>query len=396
MTEITIVKKNDFHNVFVAGSKSYGARLAILSAVFGGRRVLKNIPKSTDFDFLIDALSVCGISIKKIGDEIHIDGKFSLEKQSDDFIELHTGDGGTTNRFLLALLARSGQKYRLIADPAFLQRPNQALYDFLRFHGVKLDIFNDKIELQGPINFSQNTLNITTKESTQYLSALALAFADQNKQLPIEVVGASGYVDITKKLINDFLRGKTQFLIPTDMSSLTYPLALSFFKSRIQICNVILDPMQPDYLFIDLFKDYLQIEEEVVCAKKMKVLNAFTVDVSKAPDLAVVLSFIAGRAEGISVLRNVSILKNKESDRLFEIQRLLSLFHIDHKYDENLDNLFITGSKLVLSTPVEYNAPKDHRLIMTAFLFMQINNGGTIKNYHHVNKSFKDFFTQWE
>ena len=35
--------------------------------------------------------------------------------------------------------------------------------------------------------------------------------------------------------------------------------------------------------------------------------------------------------------------------------------------------------------------PSDHRMIMTAFLFMKKNFGGIIHNEQHVNKSFPDF-----
>ena len=90
---------------------------------------------------------------------------------------------------------------------------------------------------------------------------------------------------------------------------------------------------------------------------------------------------------------NIVVLRHKESDRIFEIERLFKAFGIDYYYNEELDQLEIRGGNPdALQKFQRHNPPEDHRIIMVSYLFMKINNG-EITNASHVKKSFPTFFS---
>jgi 3-phosphoshikimate 1-carboxyvinyltransferase len=101
------------------------------------------------------------------------------------------------------------------------------------------------------------------------------------------------------------------------------------------------------------------------------------------------LVFLASYIEGTSNFRNIATLRYKESDRVKELINLLDLFKVKYRYEQH--TLAIEGGHRI-GQEVDYNAPRDHRIIMTAYLFLRYNKGGNIFNAKYVEKSFPHFF----
>ena len=95
-------------------------------------------------------------------------------------------------------------------------------------------------------------------------------------------------------------------------------------------------------------------------------------------------------------LQILKSLRHKESDRVFEIERLFNAFGIDYSYSNALDKLVIHGEKIskeLLRKFLKHDPPEDHRMVMVSYLFMKMNNGGEVANASHVKKSFPNFFS---
>jgi 3-phosphoshikimate 1-carboxyvinyltransferase len=117
---------------------------------------------------------------------------------------------------------------------------------------------------------------------------------------------------------------------------------------------------------------------------------------SNCPDLVPTLAYLCSYAEGESRLKNVKILRHKESDRILELEKILGLFGVSYLYNEALDELVIFGKGLE-SNGVEFkkhHPAKDHRMVMVTYLFMRKNQGGEVFNASHVKKSFPRFFEE--
>ena len=130
-------------------SKSYSNR-ALICAAFSQNPVrIINLSDSTDVLTLLECLKKIGIDIQKKDNEIVITNSFpECEKLTDETITLESGDGGTTNRFLLALLALGKNKYSLKTKHGMSKRPMDGLLNALKALPVNLSISEKNIENQ--------------------------------------------------------------------------------------------------------------------------------------------------------------------------------------------------------------------------------------------------------
>ncbi len=390
------VSSGDFtKSLKIPTSKSYANRLLILASTFPGETTIEALPKATDVLTLINCLKKIGLEINEVQSSLAILNSFPQCERMGEEILLETGDGGTTNRFLIALLARGKNTYILKPDPVFLNRPIEGFLKELSSYGVFVEKGADFIKIRGPINLDNKELKIDSSISTQFSSALALSLANTEVRVFSKNIKSSkNYLELTNYLIMKFQEGSRSFKVPLDFSSLSYPLSLAALNGSVLIENYQgRDEYQGDSIFLDLLKksganvfenrDHLLVE-------KSSNLKPLEIDCSGCLDLVPTLSFLFSHIPGITLLKNIKALSYKESDRIFEIQRLLNLFKKECRLTEDFD-LEIIGSQ-EKSPFVEYEAPKDHRMIMTAYLFMRLNSGGIIKNPKFVDKSFPDFF----
>lgn len=72
-------------------------------------------------------------------------------------------------------------------------------------------------------------------------------------------------------------------------------------------------------------------------------------------------------------MKGVSNLVHKESDRLAEVMKLLGEFKRTANVDG--DALIIKGNKHILTTPMDLILPDDHRMVMTAGMFLRLHAG---------------------
>ena len=63
----------------------------------------------------------------------------------------------------------------------------------------------------------------------------------------------------------------------------------------------------------------------------------------------------------------------------------------DFLFDESRDEITINGNKSLINE-VTLKTARDHRMVMTAYLFLRANNGGFLAESDCVEKSFSDFF----
>ena len=210
---------------------------------------------------------------------------------------------------------------------------------------------------------------------------------------------SKSYYEMTLNIIKELRSGKTLFHVPVDFSSLSYPLALGAVTGEVFVENCSsLDTFQADSCFIDILEKMGAVlfwEEGGLKLKVSESLKPLNWDCSDCPDLVPTLAFLCSYVDGVSCLNNIKVLRHKESDRIFEIERLFKAFGIDYKYNNEMDKLEIYGGKLggrPLKKFLRHNPPKDHRMVMVSYLFMKMNNGGEISNASHIKKSFPDFF----
>ncbi|MBT3583756.1 MAG: hypothetical protein HN509_02525 [Halobacteriovoraceae bacterium] len=397
------VKASEFDNtLLVPTSKSFANRALIIAAITEGPVLIKNMPRSTDVITMKECLTELGLVIVEDGNNLTVQNSFpDCEEVSTHIINLPSGDGGTTNRFLMPFLARGKNKYHLNAAGHMRNRPMQALTDALQELGVKVKRGEESsdywYEIQGPYKELTKKIEVESSESTQFATGLMLATADTEIAVVAKNMhNSSSYFAMTEFMISAF-KGDPQnnFTVPVDFSSLSYPLAMGLTSIAVHVKNcTAIDTYQADSVFIDIIEEIggrVDIDGIGLKLRGPEKLKAIDRDCSGFPDLVPTLAYVASQCNGTSLLKNLSVLRHKESDRVAEVMKVLSAFGVEHSYDEKSDDLSITGPMKV-SEPVDFEPPADHRIIMMAYLFMRMNKGGSLTNHEHVAKSFPRFF----
>lgn len=385
----------------VPTSKSYANRLLVLAAISKEPTWVRDLPASTDVINMLNCFKQLGLEIERSGEDVLIKNSFpECENDKDKPLELETGDGGTTNRFIIPFLARGSRPYFVLAEGGMRSRPMNHLEDAIRSLGAAMDKGSEEdpywYKIQGPCQSMPNSLEVDSSISTQFPTGVALAFADTSLTVtPKNLQSSRAYYDMTLTLIEQFREGKRDFIVPVDFSSLGYPLALALVAGKVTVKNCHeIDEFQADSAFFDIIKltgGSYRFSGAGLTVEKNDKLKGFNLDCSKCPDLVPTLGFVAAYANGESRLQNLEVLRHKESDRITEVINVLQAFNVSFEYDDTLYELLIRGGNPSAEF-VEYSPPADHRIIMMAYLFMRMNKGGKIHEAQHVAKSFPGFF----
>ncbi len=386
----------------VPTSKSYANRLLVLAALSPDEVTVSNLSASTDVLSMIDALKRIGLKIEGSieSGEVKITNSFpACEENIETPLSLHTGDGGTTNRFLLALLALGARTYRLVTSGRMKERPSAEFFETFQKLGVSIvEGEGFWCEVKGPVKQFPKELEVDCSRSTQFATALALSLCLKGvKVIPLEMNTSKAYWEMTETLIESFCKGVRVFRVPVDFSSLTYPLALGVDAGAIRVSNCFeIDAYQADSEFIKMLKlAGVQIhfdQHGLKLQRLQKELRPLDVSIASCPDLTPTLAFLCSLLTGKSMIRDVDVLLHKESDRAFWIEKVLLKVGVHCHYDRENSLIEISGPWERPAEALSLELPDDHRIIMMGYLFLNAAAGGTLDHATHVEKSFPNFF----
>ena len=125
--------------------------------------------------------------------------------------------------------------------------------------------------------------------------------------------------------------------------------------------------------------------------KKNKT-TAFSFDATHCPDLFPPLAVLGACSDGVSVLKGISRLEHKESNRALTIKEEFEKLGIEVKLKS--DEMHIVGrGKSLLVNGGEVSSRNDHRIAMALSLFgLRTTNPIFIKHPEAINKSYPDYF----
>ncbi len=391
-------------------SKSHCNRALIL-AVLKGEMTVSPLAQSSDTKNILNAFKDLGIKSEIKKNVLYVkESFFSAEKRlkQNGPIKIYAHDGGTTSRFLMALLACGEKKFFLVLCKEMLQRPMDELVGALNSLGARIEYFQDGAEegflIQGPLqqlNINEKKLveiGIDSKRSSQFYTALKLlTLKFKNLQvIPKNLENSKAYAQMTDEVLKRAEKFN-HLKIPYDFSSLGYLLAFMVLTTGGTIEAIKeLDTEQVDSSLFGILKqagaDLLLDGRGLQVKGSREKLKPFKANAALYPDLIPTLVFLSAHIEGESEFCHLQILTHKESNRTKELLFILELFEVMHSFDLEKDVLKVYGSTTKTYRAIDYFPPNDHRMIMTAALFMRLNNGGLIYKAQHVNKSFPSFF----
>ena len=403
--------------VTVPGSKSYTHRILIASALSDGECRIRNPLISEDTLLTMQALRQMGIRIDDTSnDQIIVSGSSGTFKPCADRIFL--GNSGTSMRLLTAVAALGQGTFTLTGTDRMAERPIQDLIDALVQLGVRIRSINRNgcppLEIIGE-KMSGGSVNINCRTSSQYLSALLLIAPYTDRGLEILVTEgpvSRPYVDMTVDVMDTFgvtvsREGYERFKVAGQQAYRVgvYPVepdgsqagyfwaAAAVCGTEVKVKGVTADSRQGDVKFANLMATMgceISIEPDGI-AVTGSLLKAADVDMGDMPDMVPTLAVVAAFAEGTTIIRNVSHLKAKESDRLASVVNELVKMGIDARC--STDELIVTGGN---PHGAEIETYGDHRIAMSFAVAGLVTPGMFIQDENCVAKSFPDFWNVFE
>ncbi len=412
-------------SIKISGDKSISHRALILSAMSVGKSKITNLLESDDVMSTMKILKHLGIKIFREGNNWIVYGN-----GSNGFIEpdkpLDCGNSGTTARLMIGAVSSNPINCSFIGDNSLSKRSMSRVTQHLEKIGSEV-FLTRKDYLPLMINGSDKLLpsiHKIQKASAQIKSALILAAINiHGKTKIIENIPTRDHTERLLKFLGVKFKIKklrnrsTQIELdgPYEIKSKNIevagdPSSASFFvvgalivpNSKVTLKNIMLNPSRIAFLKIlkqmggklkikktrkicgeevgNISAEYSQLKGVIIPSS----LSSFLID--EYPILAIA----ASQARGKTVMKGLSELRHKESDRINSI--LFNFKKLGINITEKNDNLSIYGKKLKVDKNLIIKSFNDHRIAMSfSILNILFQNKLKIDNQKCIAISYPDF-----
>ncbi|MEA1935518.1 MAG: 3-phosphoshikimate 1-carboxyvinyltransferase [Thermodesulfobacteriota bacterium] len=415
--EIKPIKNLDAE-VSIPGSKSYTQRALIIASLAHGKSFLRNYLISEDTGYLIDGLRSLGSEILTTDEDIIICGTGG--NITNPGKEIYLGNNGTAMRFLTSIVSLGKGKFSLGGDSRLCERPVNPLLDALRALGV--DAHSKNKNGCPPVIINSNGIRggsatFTNIQSSQYISSILICAPFAEKDTEINLKGSMvslPYIDMTIETMTEFgvevvrksqdhyiIKSNQQYaglryMVEGDVSNASYFfLAAALCKGKTRVININPDTLQGDIGLLDIMEklgcSVVRGDNWVEVTGKEMNRGEYVFDMGNMPDVVPTLAVLAAVRSGRTVIKNVSHLRVKESDRIAALVNELN--RIGVRAEETDDGLIIDGGRPHAAEIETYN---DHRIAMSFAMLGLATPNIKIKNKDCVNKSFPCFWDELE
>ena len=408
-------------SIIIPPDKSISHRAAMFAALTKGVVNIKNFSKGADCHSTLKIVQQLGCEVKFHTDmDLTINAKNALHTPSSD---LDCGNSGTTMRMMSGILAGQPFDCTLFGDVSLSKRPMKRVILPLTEMGAKFS-HND---YKAPLKITGGKLHAITYNSplasAQVKSAVLLAgmFADGITTVN-EPYQSRNHTELMLKYLEaDIVENSLTstsvrpcVLTPKDMevcgdisSAAFFMVAAAIVKnSKVTIENVginytrsgIIDVFKKMGANIELLNERVISGEPVADIKvsysDLKAVTIEGADIPRLIDEIPVIAVLATQAEGTTVIKDASDLRNKESDRISTIVSQLKSIGAD--IEERPDGMIING-KTPLKGGIEIDTHHDHRTAMSFYVAGLITEQPLlIKDFEWVNTSFPEFLSLME
>lgn len=406
------------HSVILPpGSKSISNRALVLAALGNGKVKIKNLLHSDDTKHMLNAISQLNgaeFNLEDNGKVLVVNGKGGELDAAEN--PLYLGNAGTASRFLttVAMLTlpnkNSNKGVVLTGNSRMQERPIGPLVDALRSNGAGIEYLNKQGSL--PLKFEPSSglkggrIELSATTSSQYVSSILMCAPYAKSPVTLALVGGKPiselYIDMTIAMMKDFgivvtrsesepytydipkgsYMNPTEYMIESDASSATYPLAFAALTgTTVTIPNIGFSSLQGDARFaVDVLKPMgCEVKQEfqstTVTGPPLGLLKPLEyVNMEPMTDAFLTASVVAAVAhDGLKSTRIVGIANQrvKECNRINAMVTELAKFGVHA--NELPDGIEIHGvSNSSLKLPSSQNGGirvyDDHRVAMSLSL----------------------------
>ncbi len=396
----------------IPGSKSITNRALLLGAMARGQTTIDGILLSDDTRAFLQCLRDLGYPME--ADEENCRVTITGGKPVPGS-RIYVNSAGTAARFLAAFLSAQDAEFYVDASEQMKRRPMKPLLDALRGLGAEISY----PEREGYLPFyihgcsAGGRITVDGTLSSQFVSALLMSGSQFRDGLILEVQGkktARSYIEMTKRMMREFGVTVTQegncYIIPgggccqarvyhvePDISGACYFIAAAVLTgSEVFLPGVFRDSMQGDIRFLDVAEKLgvVAAEEEGgirVTGPAGGRYPGIDLDMNDFSDQVMTLAALAVFADSPTTIRNISHIRNQESDRIAAV--LTELTRLGITCHETEDGIRIIPGDVKPAVVQTYN---DHRMAMAFSLIGLRREGIVIADPECVSKTFENYF----
>ncbi len=414
-------------SIRVPGDKSISHRAVLFAAMAEGTSRLSGLLDSDDVRSSIRAVEQLGarVSLEKMADASLAGGITGWGKGGPRTPDaaVDCGNSGTTARLLMGILASWDIEAELTGDDSLRRRPMRRLTAPLARMGARFypedaatlpltvrgTRFPHAIDYDSPVASAQvKTAILLAGVRAQGTTRVFEPSPSRNHtelMLPrfgVQTTAAAGVAQVNGPAVMQ----ACEIDVPGDPSSAAFLACAAALVpgSAVQIENVSLNPARIGFLRtleqmgVDASRRSVSSSGKelagIISVRSCERLHGCEIPAEKIASLVdevPVLSLVAAHARGITVFREVSELRVKETDRIQAIIDGLSLLGVNAWMDGN--DLYIEGDPdLEVPEGVEFSSGGDHRLAMTWALAGLVGNAAVrIADFEAVSVSYPGF-----
>ena len=413
-------------SIKISGDKSISHRALIFASLSTGKVKISNLLESDDVMRTLNILKVLGIEIvkKKTQWIVYGNGTGGYIQPSQ---VLDCGNSGTTSRLMMGAVSSNPINCTFIGDNSLSKRSMSRLSIFLEKMGAEVKLTKKDflpLHINGNINLIPME-HVMQKASAQIKSAIILSALNlRGKTKIIEKRNTRDHterlmrylkINFKKKILSKNstsieLNGPYE-IKPRDIIVASDPSSAAFFivgaliipKSMITLKNIALNKSR--IAFIDVLKKMggkIKVKKTKTVSGEdvgniqvsYSLLKAIEIKASSSPyliDEYPILSIAASQAKGVTVMRGLSELRHKESDRIKSITTNLS--KIGFKVISEKDDISIEGSnEIQIIKQKKIKTYGDHRIAMSfVILSLLYKNKLIIDDESCISISYPDF-----
>ncbi len=317
-------------SVEVIGSKSLSHRYLIAAALSPHESKLFGLMDSDDIRATKNILKALGATI----DLPNVKGPLKVTSET----SFDAAASGSTLRFMIPQLLRFNHPFTLTGKDRLPKRSLKAYQDAFSHQPVTFKPLGEDwlpLELQGPLK--PGTYKIDGDISSQFISGfcMALPFLEGDSIIHLNTpVGSAPYLTMTLQVLAEFgiqiIQEDTRIMIPGhqtvnalkktiegDYSQALFFIAGALLGGELTLLNLPKNSLQGDAFILELLSlmgvafDHQDHELRI----KSQPFKSVDVSLDATPDMAPMLMLLSAFGKGPSTFKDLTRLREKESDR---------------------------------------------------------------------------------
>lgn len=394
-------------NVTANPSKSAMQRAVAAALLANGKTVIRNPGLSNDCLAALEVAENLGAMVKRVNEEIHITSR----GVAPFYDEINCGESGLGIRMFTPIAALADRTITISGHGSLVTRPMHFFEEVLPQLGVGIKSQDGKLplEIKGPLQAKDITIDGSL--SSQFLTGLLMAFGNVADKATITVTNLKSkpYIALTLQLMEHFgvkVRNDNferfhfdskqfyragEYTVEGDWSGAAFLLVAAAVAGKAEVHHLNTQSAQSDKAIMEALEkagaDILPGMFTIIVGKSG--LKPFEIDATDCPDLFPPLVALAANCQGTTVIKGVSRLAHKESDRGLTLQQEFGKMGI--RIDLDGDLMRVHGGTGIQGARV--SSHNDHRIAMACAVAALTANGPVIiDDAEAINKSYPEFY----